>query len=243
MIRIWHRATHEGSSDAIRSASTLGIKVTDVVEYLDSLDHHDPHTTATIILTSYTSASSGGLFADGSLTFGQGRIRNKKRRAVVVATDEVEDDGDERLIDTTVEYTTPLAGRFGRVWADEGHRVKNVKMIVHKFLEVLKADHYFFLTATLMLNVPKDLLGYLSLVWRPEYATDDESARQLYWLDPSEDSTDFSPEAQNPSTTHENTSTSQPLEDPNPLVKDVISRPFAKMPPTKKVPNEMIMAV
>ncbi|TRX87937.1 hypothetical protein FHL15_011169 [Xylaria flabelliformis] len=72
---------------------------------------------------------------------------------------------------------------FNVVVCDEAHILKNKSTASHKTVKVLKRDHLLQLTATPMLNHPRDVLAYLLMMWpecEPTQVPTDFSYRTMY---------------------------------------------------------------
>ncbi|KAI9674034.1 MAG: hypothetical protein M1829_003877 [Trizodia sp. TS-e1964] len=81
-----------------------------------------------------------------------------------------------------------------RVICDEGHKVKNPHTASHDSIKSLSCERRWFLTATPLINKVTDILGYLSILFQPEWRRDqtaDDSAISHYQkaaaFDPIED--------------------------------------------------------
>jgi hypothetical protein len=96
---------------------------------------------------------------------------------------------------------TSVANAFERVICDEGHKVKNPSTHQARAISQLQAKYKWILSATPLINKAVDLLGYLVLLWQPEWAgdwdeydtlvdayksvkDDDPVERRLFILDP-----------------------------------------------------------
>ena len=78
-------------------------------------------------------------------------------------------------IENIAVYTSKLAGYFKRVINDEGHKLKNCRTQISKAISKLLCSELWIVTATPMMNRVSDMLGYLTLFWKPEWLTDLEA--------------------------------------------------------------------
>lgn len=87
--------------------------------------------------------------------------------------DEVEeadmDDSEAATLDPRVTYHNPLQGRFKRMILDEGHKAKNPRTKTAHAAKLVEPDHTIIVTATPMINRIADLIGYLDLLFKPEW--------------------------------------------------------------------------
>lgn len=58
---------------------------------------------------------------------------------------------------------------FGRVIADEAHKLKSPKTRISFSVRLLRASTLIFLSGTPMMNRVQDLVGFLELIWKPSF--------------------------------------------------------------------------
>ena len=218
VVKVWHGSKSDANASLLGlKEATLGSKAEDLVQFVETLDPMNPMTAVTVVLTSYVTGFARGLRdKDGNPVPKQSfkPKKPKKSKRLLGNEDETDDlaenqDQEEAGLndeaDEEMEYSSPLTGLFHRVVLDEAHKAKNPKTLTHKFITVLQARHYIFLTATPMANTTADLLGYLYLIWDANMAAkygEQESPVRLYGLKrvsiPGDD--DESDESDTPST-------------------------------------------
>lgn len=76
-------------------------------------------------------------------------------------------------LDTSRVYTSLIQYEFERVILDEAHALRNPRTLISEMVRQTRKSHIHFLTATPMLNHPRDLRGLLTLFWNPEWALHD----------------------------------------------------------------------
>ena len=69
-----------------------------------------------------------------------------------------------------IVYYNKIDYEFERVVLDEAHMVRNPKTLVSETIRQVRKRSVHFLTATPMLNHPRDLRGLLSLIWDPNWS-------------------------------------------------------------------------
>lgn len=71
------------------------------------------------------------------------------------------------------------------VICDEGHIIKNPMSLSHMLVDSIRRDFTLVVTATPLLNSIRDILGFLNVIWRPEwpfgYTTADEVAAEHFY--------------------------------------------------------------
>jgi hypothetical protein len=68
------------------------------------------------------------------------------------------------------QYVTRVNYMFERIICDEAHTLRNPTTTLSESIRQAMHCNIHFLTATPMLNHPRDLRGYLSLIWNPRWA-------------------------------------------------------------------------
>lgn len=169
-----------------------------------SMSH--PRSSSIIVISSYATICARTLFADNQLAYGHATLRELRRkrphRSVneIFNAEEAENGDDEMELDISeddsgndddkkvqleqIEFSVTFPAMFGTVILDEGHKLKNPETLLHKIISCLDIPVKFFLTATVQPNMPMDFLGYLYLLWQPEWHLSGKS--ELPSLCPSE---------------------------------------------------------
>ena len=175
-LRIWYSNAAENGKGPI-SAATLSNKVSDLIQFIDSLDPNDPTTEATLILTTYSTSTSRALLANGNKAYGNTEITVSAR-----------DESGEYIKAPGVIYTTDLAQKFNYIICDEAHKIRNEATLTSEFLALCQPKAFLWLTATPIVNNPKDELGYSRLGWNPQWKLPyDVSHNTLYGLEEEEE--------------------------------------------------------
>ena len=150
----------------------LGTSVLDLLTYLEELPD-EPSAASVVILSSYATWSRRSMFWDGELIAAKANAMLKKirkTRAMDNAEDNIEEDERELTEEDLNQVHSHCVGVFGNVIADEAQKLKSVRTVTHVPVSQLQARFYLLLTATPMINLPMDLHGLLSLLWKPEWA-------------------------------------------------------------------------
>ena len=150
----------------------------------------EPETERTIYLSSYATFRSRATLDVRTSGAAQGKSKSQAKSPEVheAAFDEsaissrfllengdldvgaIEDEGMKKQDATKIRVSCRIPEVFKRAICDEAHLLKSPESIMHRAVKGLKAEYMLFMTGTPMINRSNDLLGFVELMWRPEFA-------------------------------------------------------------------------
>lgn len=86
----------------------------------------------------------------------------------------IEEEGLKKQDVTKVSVSCRIPEVFKRVIGDEAHLLKSPESVIHRAVKDLKAEYMLLMTGTPMINRSIELLGFVKLMWRPEFALPDK---------------------------------------------------------------------
>ena len=168
--------------------STLGTKATDLARCLSNEDMTDPNITKLVIITTHTTAHKRLLqLTDRGIQVVEAAHKRKKtahaqtsRQALLALYNDDEKDPDLDADDEEedlggfdrdcVELRVPsIAKKFGLMFIDEAHRLRSPSTRTFLTFDLLQAQNTFFVSATLSLNLVKDMVGALTFFFLDRY--------------------------------------------------------------------------
>ncbi|ETN36808.1 uncharacterized protein HMPREF1541_07795, partial [Cyphellophora europaea CBS 101466] len=116
-------------------------------------------------------------------------ITNKELVPKITSKTKNQKKSNNSINNQTYKYMNIMRGVFRCIFINEGQKIKNPKSNNNKAIFTAYTDYYWVVSATPMLNRAQDLLGYLTLMWRPSWSvewhtdSDQESDFWIYKLD------------------------------------------------------------
>ena len=190
------------TASACDAPKTLSSKVSDLNGFVRSLPRNEISTARTVILTTYPvwvhrtfrrvrdasgDNSNNNIFGDKDFEGDDLDVDNEESNELGI-----EEGGNtidphlcrkrfgSTLNDIEIERSwSECQVDFHRVILDEAHSVKTRRTLRHQSIAKLNATHKVLITATPIINKPRDLHGLLSLFWQPSFSNQLSSDMQV----------------------------------------------------------------